>query len=300
MRQEILHIMPVRLRAPMMQALQGQTGVEEIRIRIGQPPEIRCQTQSVWLSAPIDVEDVEEMLTFISRYSIYAYEEEIRQGFVTIEGGNRIGFAGQVRLEDGRISRMTNIRFLNIRVASEQKGCAKEILPWLYEKGELLNTLFAAKPGVGKTTYLRDCVRMVSDGDQKRPGRKVCVIDERSEIAACHLGVPQNDIGKRTDVLDGCPKQEGMRMALRSMSPDVVAVDELGGSKDAAAVAQIMLSGCRVFGTVHGETMEQLLSIDGIGEMHRRKQFQRYVFLKRREDGQRTFHIYDQECRKLC
>ena len=300
MRREILQIMPVRMRKSFEQKLNGQAGIEEIRIRIGRPPELRYAGQSCFLSETMTAEDIEEMLTFISRYSIYAYEEEIRQGYLTIEGGNRIGFAGQVRLENGQVCRMTNIRFLNIRIARERKGCAKELLPWLYEDGEFLNTLLISKPGAGKTTYLRDCVRMISDGSKMQAGRKVCVIDERSEIAACHLGEPQNDVGQRTDVLDGCPKQEGMRMALRSLSPDLIAVDELGGRKDALAVEEMILNGCNILGTMHGETIEHVLSIQEMKEMHEKKLFGRYVFLKKLKDGTRDFLVYNRECERLC
>lgn len=300
MKQEILHIMPVRLRDTIARRLQDEKGVEEIRIRIGQPIELRYAEKSVWMSQTVTVSDMEEMLTFISRYSIYAYEEEIRQGYLTMEGGNRIGFAGQVRLLDGQVNRMTNIRFLNIRIAGERKGCAKEILPWLYEDGEFLNTLLLSNPGVGKTTCLRDCIRLISDGDGQHPGKKVCVIDERSEIAACHLGIPCNDLGKRTDVLDGCPKQAGMRMALRSMSPEVIAVDELGGSEDASSIEEMILCGCKVLGTMHGDCMEYIIRHSGMDRIYQNRLFRRYIFLQKQTDGNRTFHIYDQECRQLC
>ena len=300
MRQEILHIMPTRFRGMVKEGFKRQPDAEEIRIRVGQAPEILGRDKSVWLPEPVTAEDIEEMLTFISRYSIYAYEEEIRQGFLTIEGGSRIGFAGQVRLHGGTVSRMTNIRFLNIRIAREQKGCAGELMPWLFENGEFLNTLLISKPGAGKTTCLRDIVRLVSDGGAYGPGRKVCIIDERSEIAACHLGIPQNDVGKRTDVLDGCPKQEGMRMALRSMSPDVIAVDELGGGKDARAVEEILLCGCRLLGTIHGADMDQILRMAEVKEMYQKELFQRYILIEREQDGRRKFIVYNGECVRLC
>lgn len=300
MKQEILHIMPMRLRGFFEQALEGITDAEEIRIRVGQPPEIRCTGQSIWLLQKITTEDMEEMLTFISHYSLYAYEEEMRQGYLTVEGGSRIGFAGQVRMEDRKIVCMTNIRFLNIRIARERKGCAEELLPWLYEDGEFLNTILISRPGVGKTTLLRDCVRMISNGAGKRGGKKVSVIDERSEIAACHLGVPQNDLGRRTDVLDGCPKQIGMRMALRSMSPEVIAVDELGGKRDAEAVTEMILSGCRILGTMHGEKIEHVMQTEEMAKMYKNRLFQRYVILEKQKDGRRNYLIYDQECQRLC
>lgn len=293
MKQEILHIMPIGLRDSVEKILSEREDAEEIRVRVGQPLELRCGEHSIWMQEKITPKDMEEMLTFISQYSIYAYEEEIRQGYLTIEGGNRIGFAGQVRMEADRVCRMVNIRFLNIRIAGERKGCAKKILPWLYEKDELYHTLFISPPGIGKTTFLRDCIRMISNGDGGRKARKVCVIDERSEIAACHLGIPQNDLGKCTDVMDGCPKKEGMMMALRSMSPEVIAVDELGGTEDCRAVEEIMLSGCRILGTMHGSHPMQVVQKAYVP-------FQRYIVLKRQENGERVFEVYDQECRRLC
>lgn len=300
MREEILHIMPLRLRPVFERGLRECEGAEEIRIRAGGEPELRRGDASVWLSAKVTAEDIEEMLTFISRYSIYAYEEEIRQGFLTIEGGHRIGFAGQARVSGGQVSHMTNIRFVNIRIASERKGCADKLLPWLFEGGEFLNTLIISRPGAGKTTVLRDCVRLLSNGDSTRSGKKVCVIDERSEIAACHLGIPQNDVGKRADVLDQMPKREGMRMALRGMSPEIIAVDELGGPKDAQAVEEMILCGCKILGTMHGDTIEHVILQAGIGQMSKRKLFQRYVFLKREENGERAFLAYDQNLKRLC
>jgi len=300
MRQEIIHIMPIRLRSFVEQSLREESDAEEIRIRIGQPLEIHCKDKSVWLPEKVTASDIEEMLTFISRYSMYAYEEEIRQGYLTIEGGCRIGFAGQARLKNGQVERMTNIRFLNIRIAGEKKGCAKKLLPWICPNGDFVNTLLVSRPGVGKTTYLRDCIRLLSNGNPEGNGRKICVIDERSEIAACHLGIPQNDLGRRTDVLDGSPKQEGMRMALRSMSPEIIAVDELGGRADAKAVEEMILCGCGILGSVHGDTMEHLTNMAEIGQMYQKKLIQRYVFLKKREDGERIFYVYDKDGRQLC
>lgn len=300
MREEILHIMPLRLRPAFERGLRECADAEEIRIRIGQAPELLRGGKSVWLSAKMTAEDIEEMLTFISRYSIYAYEEEIRQGYLTIEGGHRVGFAGQARLLRGQVSHMTNIRFLNIRIAGEKKGCADKLLPWLFEGGEFLNALIISSPGAGKTTILRDCVRLLSNGDSIRSGKKVCVIDERSEIAACHLGIPQNDVGRRTDVLDQMPKREGMRMALRGMSPEIIAIDELGGQKDAQAVEEMILCGCKILGTVHGERAEHVILQEGIKQMHRKGLFQRYIFLKREENGERAFLAYDRNLKRLC
>ena len=295
--ENLAQIMPLRFREQMGVFLQTP-GIEEIRIRVGQPIELRCMEKNLWLSECITAQDIEEMLTFISQYSIYAYEEEIRQGFLTLEGGHRIGFAGQVRLSEGKISHMVNIRFLNIRVARENKGCAGDLLPWIYRNGEFYNTLLVSPPGVGKTTYLRDCIRRISGGGEK--GKKICVIDERSEIAACHLGVPQNDLGSRTDVIDGCPKREGMLLALRSMSPDIIAVDELGGEEDGDMLRQVALSGCQIFGTVHGKKLSDLERKPALRTCFEEQLFQRYIFLKKDDKGRRSFSVFDQELKNIC
>lgn len=294
---KLVQIMPVRMREKMAVCLNDPQ-IEEVRVRIGQPIELLCREKEVWLDERATAEDIEEMLTFISKYSIYAYEEEIRQGFLTIDGGHRIGFAGQVRLSEGKISHMVNIRFLNIRVAREKKGCANELLPFIYREGKFYNTLLISPPGVGKTTYLRDCIRQIS-GEKER-GKKICVIDERSEIASCHLGIPQNDLGVRTDVIDGCPKSEGMLLALRSMSPDIIAVDELGGAEDVAALRQIALSGCQIFGTVHGKELADIERKHGLWTCCEEQLFGRYIFLKKDGRGRRSFTVFDQELRNIC
>lgn len=293
----LAQIMPLRFREKMALSLLNP-GIEEIRIRVGQPIELRCREENLWLSECVMPRDIEEMLTYISQYSIYAYEEEIRQGFLTLEGGHRIGFAGQVRLLEGKISHMVHIRFLNIRVARENKDCGGDLLPWIYRDGEFYNTLLISPPGVGKTTYLRDCIRRISGGRDE--GKKICVIDERSEIAACHLGVPQNDLGRRTDVIDGCPKKEGMLLALRSMSPDIIAVDELGGEEDGEMLRQAALSGCQIFGTVHGKELSDLKRKPALRTCFKERLFKRYIFLEKDGRGKRSFTVFDQELEKIC
>ena len=154
------------------------------------------------------------MGTFISSYSLYAYEDEMKRGFITMQGGHRIGVAGQVVMDGGKVLSLSNIYFLNIRVAREKRGCAKDIIPYLIHRNNIYNTLFVSPPGIGKTTYLRDAIRILSNGSDRLHGMKISIIDERSEIAACRQGIPQNDIGIRSDVLDGCLKSFGMLLML--------------------------------------------------------------------------------------
>ena len=298
---ELECLFPVHLRETVKRELNTED-VEEIRIRIGQPVEFVTAAGSTFGGNDYQVteKDVAQMLSFISSYSLYAYQEELRQGYLTIQGGHRIGVCGSVALEDGRITGMHHISFFNIRIAHEKKGCAKELLPYIRRENGIFNTLIFSEPGAGKTTVLRDCIRLISQGTKDVPGQRVCVVDERSEIAACHLGVPQNDLGPRTDVLDGCPKREGMRMLLRSMSPQVLAVDELGGEEDYRMVEEAVYSGSRVLGTVHMGDIRELSDKPFLSGWMKKKVFARFVSITREKDGTRCYRIYDENRERIC
>lgn len=226
--------------------------------------------------------EIQETMTYISNYSLYAYEDEIRQGFITIQGGHRIGVAGKIILEQGKIRSIKYISFINIRLAHQVRGCAGRVLPYIYSKGQLCHTLIVSPPGCGKTTILRDIIRQISDGHDGVPGCNVGVVDERSEIAACYMGVPQNDVGIRTDILDCCPKAEGMLMMLRSMAPRVIAVDEIGCREDLEAIEYVINCGCRLLATVHGNSIDDLRVRPVLRRLVEEKIFERYVILSDR------------------
>lgn len=291
-------------------------GLEEIRMRAGAPLYVSCfgveyelgkelETQNLgtgkgWEekeSRCVSVQEVEETLQIAMRYSLYAFEEEIRQGFLTVQGGHRIGVAGRVIAEQGRIRTIQPITFLNIRFAHQVMGCADALMPFLWDSktDQIRNTLLLSPPCCGKTTMLRDLIRQVSDR-----GRTVGLVDERSEIAACFQGVPQNEVGRRTDVLDQCPKALGLMLLIRSMAPSVVAADEIGGAADLEALRCVMNCGCRILAAVHGASMEDLRKKPVLCEFLQEERFERYVVLGRQHGPGTILQILDEKGRVLC
>lgn len=266
--------------------------VVEVRLRVNQPLLLVLPGRDyyVTINGSVSVEDkqayfctntdINQVVQAISRNSLYALEEELRRGYITLEGGHRIGLTGQAVLEDGVVRTLKNFNALNIRLAREVKGCGNKVLPYLFDKNNILrNTLLVSPPRCGKTTLLRDLVRSLSTGSEFSPGIQVAVVDERSEIAASKQGKITNDLGLRVDVLDGCPKASGMLMLIRTMAPQVIITDEIGRSEDITAMEEALHAGVRVIATVHGNNLTDLYNRPQLKLLIQQQYFDCYVFL---------------------
>ena len=290
--------------------LQGEqlelNKLQEIRLRVGKPLILVYKNRELILPVNraekyrVTKEDMRETLDYICHYSLYAYETEMRQGFITVEGGHRVGIAGKVILEDDQIKNMQYISSMNVRVSHEVVGCADSVLPYITRNREVCHTLIISPPRCGKTTLIRDLIRQISDGNGYVKGCTVGVVDERSELGGCYLGIAQNDMGMRTDILDGCPKAEGMILLIRSMAPRVLAVDEIGGEDEARALEYAMQCGCKLIASVHGKDLDEIAEKPGLQGLVMHRRFERYVVLDDGEYPGTIKEIYNEQGKVLC
>lgn len=246
------------------------SNLEEIRLRCNRPLVLKVGDRDYTINRQgriipdlqqgysVSKEDLYRCIASISDNSLYAFEEEIRRGFITIPGGHRVGLAGQVVVYGTEVKTMKDFSGLCFRVAREINNCALPLLNQIAPRGIPLNTLIISPPRCGKTTMLRDLARLLSDGTDTIPAQNVVVVDERSEIAGCYQGVPQLNVGVRTDVLDSCPKALGMMMAVRSLSPQVIITDEIGRREDVDAIGECLHAGISVITSIHARNAEEL------------------------------------------
>lgn len=304
MEDKMMYLFPAEMRKIWGSLEQKAADISEIRVRAGKPVIVVMNGTELFLGKQGGVvrnsgdaycaedKDLKMILDHNCQYSRYAFEEELRQGFLTVKGGHRIGMAGQVCLnERGEVKTIRQIGYLNIRVAHQVPGAARKVMRHVYRSdGTVKNTLIASPPGLGKTTLLRDMIRNLSDGTTEQPGLTVGVVDERSELAGSHSGQAQNQLGMRTDVMEGVDKPTGISMLLRSMAPRVIAVDEIGRQQDFKALEEASVCGCSIVATMHAGTMEEVRSrLQTAGNM---KLFECIVLLQK---GYRIAAIFDTE-----
>jgi len=300
-RTQIFPYLPKQVRA-VLEETDASVRVEEIRFRAGQPMQLCLSDGELLLReyAPISAEDCAEILRLICENSIYAWSEELRSGFLTLPGGCRVGIAGRAVLENGQIARITDVTSLCIRVARDCRGVARSVIPFLRDGGGTLrSTLVVSPPCAGKTTLLRDLIRSASCGEAGLCPARVGVVDTRYELAGSVRGVPQFDLGPRTDVLSGGTKAEGMRMLLLSMSPELLAADELGTIEDLAAVTEAAGCGVRVLASVHSGSSAMLQKRGSLQRLLASGLFERYVVLSRRCGAGTVEGIYDAALRPM-
>lgn len=286
------------------------SNLEEIRLRCNRPLVLRVGDRDYSVDRHgrvvtdlkqgylVSREDLYRSIASISDNSLYAFEEEIRRGFITIPGGHRVGLAGQVVVNGQEVRTMKDFSGVCFRVAREVPDCARELLNLIAPRGVVVSTLVISPPRCGKTTLLRDLARLLSDGTGSVPAHNVVVVDERSEIAGCFQGVPQLNVGIRTDVLDACPKALGMMMAIRSLSPQIIITDEVGRREDVEAIGECLRAGIAVIASIHARNAEELRARPLIRDLLDQGAFRRGIVLTRQPRPGRIEEVirWDEAC----
>jgi len=301
----ILQFFPQRLRADWERSEVMFEGIQEIRLRVNQPVRI-LSDREYKLPMIYGEREMEELFRYLCHDSVYAYEEERKQGYIVVEGGHRIGITGELTAVGNGQFIAKYVRYMNIRLAHEHKGIARKIIGYLYhnthhtEDETPLNTLIISPPGVGKTTLLRDIIRLISNGENGYKGCNVGVIDERGEIAGAYRGSAMLDCGERTDVITGGDKQQGISILVRTFAPRVIAIDEIGKRADADAILHAGVSGCSILATVHGNSIEDIRQKPEMEKVFQLGLIDRFIVLSIDGRMDRYVEIYDREENRIC
>lgn len=283
-------ILPSRLRRIAMELSEDQRArAEEFRLRAGRCMSVLLPEGERSLEVIVTPEELETLCDIAADFSRYASMETLRQGFLPVRGGFRVGLCGAAVMKDGAVTNLKQFSSAVIRISREQRGAARAVTPQLFEEGRFQSTLLLSPPGGGKTTLLRDVVRQLSAGDGVPPQR-VALIDERSEVAVMYRGQPQMDVGPRTDVLDGCPKALAIPMVLRAMNPQIIAVDEITLRADVLAMAQAAGCGAALLATVHAADVKELEQKPLYRELLANRVFRRAVLIRAAPAG-RTYTV---------
>ena len=277
---EILSYFPIKIRNIVSQ-LRLDT-LEEIRIRNNRPIFLKLEQEERLVNYIINTEEILEILQRICDNSIYTYQNQICNGYITVKGGHRIGITGNVVIgKEGQVLNISHIYSLNIRVAKQVLDCSKPLLKYILNTAEntIYNTMIVSPPGRGKTTILKDLIRKLSNGIEEYhfAAVDVGVVDERGEIAAMDKGIPQTDIGIRTDILDNISKDIGMKMLIRSMNPKIIVADEIGTTQDVEAIKYAVSCGVKGVFTAHGASLGDIIQNPILQELYQLNVIERIV-----------------------
>lgn len=226
--------------------------LEEIRIRVSKPIILKLANKEIIVEYIVTTQDILEIVEKITENSMYSYQQQICSGYITLKGGHRVGISGNVVMEENKVINVNYIYSLNFRIARQIIGVAEKVVNEVMKNDEISNTLIISKPGAGKTTILRDLIRIISKT------KTVGVVDERGEIAAMYKNEPQNDLGIKVDILSNISKSLGIKMLVRSMAPDVIVADEIGTKEDIEAIKYAVTSGVKGIFTAHANNIEDI------------------------------------------
>ena len=291
---EVIEYFPLSIKSVINSYLEKnkslENSIEEIRIRSNGNLSFKIGQDLITIFSNITKGEMQEIFENICEKSIYSYTKQIAEGFITIKGGNRVGITGSAVIENGRVINLNYISSLNFRIARQIKDVSNSILKYVIniQNNSIFNTIIASSPGGGKTTILRDLVRKISNGmPEINFSPKICgIVDERGEIAAMYKGVPQNDIGENSDVINNISKSIGINMLIRSMGPQIIVCDEIGTKDDIEAIEKATLSGVKGIFTVHASTIKEIKENPNLSKLIQNKLIQKIIVLDSINKGQ--------------
>ena len=308
---EIVSSLSLNLREKIKKLPKINLNIEEIRLRSQKPLILNANNKDYFYNEKendltlnmdnpyiVTREDIEQTFQIICKYSIHTFMDDITKGFITLRGGHRVGIVGKAIVENGQVKNIKHISSLNIRISREIIGCSDKILDHIISSNnQVNNTLIISPPQCGKTTLVRDIVRNLSNGNKKYGfrGVKVALIDERNEIGGSYLGVPQMDVGIRTDIIETCPKDIGILMLLRSMSPNIIVTDEIGNEREVRALYTALNGGVSLITTVHGDSIEDIQGRKELSRLLDKELFKKVIILSARKGPGTVERIYDLE-----
>lgn len=290
---------PIRIREIVKRCMSSFNNIEEIRIRCGQNIVFCTCNDKLFVSSngtfthketdgvKLYKEDLKEMIKYFTKNSVYAMQQDIKNGFITLSDGTRVGLCGRCVIKNGELENINNISSFNIRLS-------RQIEEWGYNVFDELgvcnkNVLIIAPPGGGKTTLLRNLIKFASDN-----GENISVVDERSEISPISDGEKVFNMGMNTDVLSDISKGDGINLMLRTMNPDIIAIDEMLTKEDFKVVKNTFLSGVKVFATFHGMSkMDYIEKADSLTE--REIPFDCYITISYSKNNERVISYELQE-----